>query len=477
MAYLGSSPVDKSTGSRPRSEYLGDGVQYIYPLDQEVPGGFESNVIVVVDNVIQEPVEAYEISNLSVLNITNVTGTIANNKFVRIGSARGIIVQASNSVLKVYVSSAVNFTTGTLIVSDVEDGTQTASATIASVTIQENTALRFTGVPEVGQNIYSVHLGGATYQAVPSAGSVTAEALATNLKSFTVDKFTSTAAQTTFSLSVAPVSAQSIIVTVNGTVYTDNVDFTLSGTTLTLAVALSAGVKVTVFHLGFGTVSRNAFTDGSVSTRALEDNSVKTAKIANLAVTAAKLATGAAVSNIGFTPVNKAGDTINGNLAVDNLTLTGGANKGRITFPTTANVSTDAYTLDDYRESTWTPSLLINGASTGIVQTTQAKYTKIGNVVFAVGTLSLANKGSLVGNVTVSGLPFVVDQIFNQQQFINVMVDGCSSITGTVVGVLTPGSGVIDLKISGTGTRSNLTNANLTNSSVLNFNFTFITSD
>jgi hypothetical protein len=477
MAYLGSSPADRTTGARPRSEYLGDGVQYIYPLDQPVPGGFESNLLVVVDNVIQEPVEAYVISNLTVLNITNVTGTIVNSKFVRIGDARGIIVQATNSFLKVYKTSSQDFSTGTLIVSDTENGTQTASATISAVQTEENTALHFTGVPEVGQNVYAVHLGGLTYQSVPSAGSVTAESLATNLKAFTVDKFTSTSGQTIFNLSVAPASSQSIIVTANGSVYTDNVDFTLSGSTLTLAVGLSAGVKVTVFHLGFGTVSRNAFTDASVTTRALEDNAVKTAKIASQAVTAAKLATGVAVSNLGFTPVNKAGDTINGNLTVDNIILAQGANKGKITFPTSPNVSIDPYTLDDYREGSWSPVLQINGATTGITQTADAKYTKIGNVVFLVGTVTLTNKGALTGNVSVSGLPFVVDQIFNEQQFASVMVDQCQSVSGSVVGVLTPGSGSIALKMSGTGTRTDFTNSNLLNTSVLNFNFAFLTSD
>lgn len=45
-------------------------------------------------------------------------------------------------------------------------------------------------------------------------------------------------------------------------------------------------------------------------------------------VTAAKLASGAAVSNIGYTPVNKAGDTISGDLEVDGVLYVDGGGGG-----------------------------------------------------------------------------------------------------------------------------------------------------
>jgi hypothetical protein len=46
----------------------------------------------------------------------------------------------------------------------------------------------------------------------------------------------------------------------------------------------------------------------------LADGSITTAKIVDANVTGAKLASGAAVANIGYTPLNKAGDTITGGL-------------------------------------------------------------------------------------------------------------------------------------------------------------------
>lgn len=478
MSYIGASPVDKTTGARPRSEYLGDGVQYIYPLDQPVPGGFESNLFVVVDNVIQEPVEAYLISNLEVLYITNITGTVSKNQFITQGSVTGRVVQATTTFVKVYRTSNGNsFSTGAVTFSSTSGGATVASATASQVVIEENTGLHFTGVPELGQNIYAVHLGGLTYQAVPSAGSVTAESLATNLKAFTVDKFTSTLGQTVFNLSVAPASSQSILVTVNGSVYTDNADFTLSGTTLTMAVALAAGAKVTVFHLGFGTVSRNAFTDGSVTTRALEDNAVKTAKVADNSITGPKLTPSSIADRLGYTPVSKNGDVINGNLTVDNLILAQGTNKGTIAFPPNPDLSDDPFTLDGYKEGDWDPQLEFGGTSAGMIALRGGEYTKIGNRVFVNGVVNLSNKGTSTGVATISGLPYSPSGSYNKPQPALVVVNNCSLITGSVFGIVTPGSGSIQLFASGTGTRSALTDTNFANNSEVNLQISYLTDD
>lgn len=75
-----------------------------------------------------------------------------------------------------------------------------------------------------------------------------------------------------------------------------------------------------------------------------------------------------------------------------------------ITFPATQSASTDANTLDDYEEGTWTPSYSIQSGS-GTFTTQIAVYTKIGRIV----TLSLRFVGSGVSgaaNLDISGLPF-----------------------------------------------------------------------
>ena len=77
-----------------------------------------------------------------------------------------------------------------------------------------------------------------------------------------------------------------------------------------------------------------------------------------------------------------------------------------ITFPATQSASSDANTLDDYEEGTWTPS--ITGSSTpGTVtyNTRLGKYTKTGNVV-TYQCLVDWNSGTGSGSLRVSGLPF-----------------------------------------------------------------------
>jgi hypothetical protein len=77
-----------------------------------------------------------------------------------------------------------------------------------------------------------------------------------------------------------------------------------------------------------------------------------------------------------------------------------------ITFPATQSASSDANTLDDYEEGTWTP--VISGsttAGTGTYSSQVGKYTKIGNTVFISADLAWsAHTGT--GNINVTGLPF-----------------------------------------------------------------------
>jgi hypothetical protein len=72
-----------------------------------------------------------------------------------------------------------------------------------------------------------------------------------------------------------------------------------------------------------------------------------------------------------------------------------------ITFPATQSASTDANTLDDYEEGTWTPN--IGGNATYSAQTGQ--YIKIGNQVTVWYDLTVATVGT-GNNSQILGLPF-----------------------------------------------------------------------
>ena len=82
-----------------------------------------------------------------------------------------------------------------------------------------------------------------------------------------------------------------------------------------------------------------------------------------------------------------------------------------ITFPATQSASTDANTLDDYEEGTWTPVLAgREGSVSGQSYSQQiGKYTKIGNVVYVVCDVILSAEGTPgTGSSGIRGLPFTV---------------------------------------------------------------------
>ena len=81
-----------------------------------------------------------------------------------------------------------------------------------------------------------------------------------------------------------------------------------------------------------------------------------------------------------------------------------------ITFPATQSASTDANTLDDYEEGTWTPIIGGTGGQSGQSYSGQAGYyTKIGRMVYAQCRVALSAKGTITGNVLLKGLPFTAD--------------------------------------------------------------------
>jgi hypothetical protein len=74
-----------------------------------------------------------------------------------------------------------------------------------------------------------------------------------------------------------------------------------------------------------------------------------------------------------------------------------------ITFPATQSASTNANTLDDYEEGTWTPSIV--GVST--YATRVGEYVKIGKYVHVYADISATDPGSLA-SLDIASLPFTV---------------------------------------------------------------------
>jgi hypothetical protein len=81
-----------------------------------------------------------------------------------------------------------------------------------------------------------------------------------------------------------------------------------------------------------------------------------------------------------------------------------------IGFPATQVASTDANTLDDYEEGTFTPTFLLEtpGTSSFTYSTQAGVYTKVGRLVTTSVVLatSAASAGTGTGNLQINGLPF-----------------------------------------------------------------------
>ena len=101
------------------------------------------------------------------------------------------------------------------------------------------------------------------------------------------------------------------------------------------------------------------------------------------------------------------GHTTSETTVADNLTVTGTATitGGQVVFPATNVATTNANTLDDYQEGTWTPAFASSGATITNGSTNGGHYTKIGRQCFfqgSVGTGGSMSGGTAANGVTVS---------------------------------------------------------------------------
>jgi hypothetical protein len=247
------------------------------------------------------------------------------------------------------------------------------------------TTLTFSAAPPSGTSNISVR-----YLGIPASG-VTTTAYRT------VTDFTATAGQTSFS--VPSYTVGYIDVYRNG-VRLVSTDYTATtGTTVVLANACTSGdAVVTESFLVSSVLNAIPNTGGSVSA-------------SNLAASGTGSSSNFLRGDMAWTSATGTGSVALASLPTFTTTIgVGGATASAlgsgITFPATTNVSSDANTLDDYEEGTWTPSVTFGGGSTGITYGGRpGKYTKIGNMVYAGFQFTLTSKGSSTGTAAITGLP------------------------------------------------------------------------
>ena len=137
-----------------------------------------------------------------------------------------------------------------------------------------------------------------------------------------------------------------------------------------------------------------------------------------------------------------------------------------ITFNATQSASSDANTLDDYEEGTWTPAFAFGGGTTGMTYSVQSgKYTKVGNSVTCTGRIVFTNKGSSTGGATITGLPFTTGSGDASFSAGSLLPDGIT-YTGAMFALATINSTtILFYNVTEAGTPTQLTNTNFSNSS------------
>jgi hypothetical protein len=101
-----------------------------------------------------------------------------------------------------------------------------------------------------------------------------------------------------------------------------------------------------------------------------------------------------------------------GKVGIGTSTFTSGGGKLQvsdgITFPATQSGSSNANTLDDYEEGTWSPSIESAGGSLTAVNNGTGYYTKVGNVVTITCKPVITTNGTGSSYLRITGLPFSV---------------------------------------------------------------------
>ena len=334
MAYIGHYTPLQIFPENVRDDIVPSPPQTTFLLSQAVPGGYESNVLVVkrtfsIERIIEntdqisfvagtneivcnDPETAQLLSRIQVgeaIKIENATNLDNNGIFV----VSSVVFDVSSITFTV-LSTLINETGTTVNAHRADDGPweilePEVDYTIAGIGANYNREITFSVAPEEEDQCYVVHRGSATYNLVPSNNSVGPDQLSHNLRTFTVDRFEGDGIETDFVLSQEPINGRSVVVTVDGEVL-DGDDpmappFPFLGEweldpedTISFHVAPALGSKIRVLHLGFSTVSRRAaLSDGqlgvvapnSITQLELANNSVTNPKIANDAVSTAKI--------------------------------------------------------------------------------------------------------------------------------------------------------------------------------------------
>jgi len=299
MTFLGSRPDSFGYSSTSYDHFSGNAVTTTFNLSRSVTT--ESDIEVIVNNVVQDPGVAYLVSNLNTLTFTSPPSAAYPNNIV--------------VVYRNFVNSGVS----------------PAANTVTSAQI--------------------------------ATGAIQYYHLATGLFNPVVTNFTGNGSNTSFTLSQTPPAANGVSVTVNGITQTSPANYSISGNNLvfTSAPANGAAIRaaqqsisvglvpldnsVTTSKIQAGAVTSAQIASYGITNTSIANNTITASQIANNTITGTQIANGA-ISNvqIDFASANGTGAIL---IPIGNTAQRPAASAGYIRYNTTLN------TLESANGSAW----------------------------------------------------------------------------------------------------------------------------
>jgi hypothetical protein len=222
-----------------------------------------------------------------------------------------------------------------------------------------------------------------------------------------VDFFNGNGSTTAFTLSRPVASVAQVQAVISNVPQKPGDAFTVNGNTITFTSAPPSGTQNIYVYYTSPITQVIAPGQGTVGTAQIQEGAVITADIANNAVTTAKLSSTTGTGAVALASLPSFTTTIGVGGAAASASGSG------VSFPATQSASSDANTLDDYEEGTFTPTLTASTPPTGVTYGGQiGRYTKIGRAVSIEISLTLSSTGTGgSGFAAIAGLPFATANI------------------------------------------------------------------
>lgn len=219
MAYIGQNPIDAFRGLASYDTFTGDGSTTTFDLSKVAPDGGQNDILVVVNNVIQEPG----------VSKSYTLGVDGNGDYKRV--TFNTAPEASDEI---YVINPGR-TTALLQVSD----NAITAAKLNTNAITGHTELATVAADDDVLLIYDTSVG--TLKKIQKSN------IATTL-TYSVGSETGDGSTVAFTINSGRAVAN-VLVIVNGVVLVPTTDYTISGTTLTFNTAPLSGAEIQIRYL------------------------------------------------------------------------------------------------------------------------------------------------------------------------------------------------------------------------------------